>query len=715
MSYIPKKTLEDLEFYDVLNQISKHAKTLIGKEQCHNIRPFDQCDENLLNSLDHVSEYRSSFDNENIIPDHFFNDLSNCFKLLEIENSILPIEVFKNISSASETVNNLLSFFKKFKNYYSKIFLLGEEIEMNKEIKKTINDIIDPFDEIRDNASEKLKSLRNKIKSVQKEIGQSFQETLKKLYKLDYLDTIRESVIDNKRVLAVKSMHRKKINGRIAGSSKTGSIVFIEPESTFELSNILQNLVFEESEEIRRILMDLTDYLRPKLDLIKSYHFYLIKIDTIYARAKYALQINGILPKFSDKSELNLVKAYHPLLYIENGKGNKTTFPQDIRLNDKNRIVIISGPNAGGKSITLKTLGLLQLMIQSSILIPVDVNSKICFFDKILTDIGDNQSIENQLSTYSYRIKKMKEFIKKCDEKTLFLIDEFGTGSDPELGGALAEAILEVFYEKKSLGLITTHYTNLKLLANELDSMENANMQFNEDTLEPVFNLITGEAGSSFTFEVAQKNGLPYSIINKAKKKLEKDKIRFETTISKLQKERSKIVKTESSLKKKEAEKQKESELLENLNIKIKKKLIDYQELLNHDKKIIELGNKVNDIAEVYFHNNKKRPMVAKLLELIEKENSKRKRKSVEIIKKEKKNKKRASVEIQNDIKKLKKEITHPIESPKKKKVILKVGDKVRLPESVSVGSIDSIEKNKAIVNYGTFTTQVNVDKLELA
>ena len=446
---------------------------------------------------------------------------------MEIENSTLPIEVFKNISSASETVNNLLSFFKKFKNYYSKIFLLGEEIEMNKEIKKTINDIIDPFDEIRDNASEKLKSLRNKIKSVQKEIGQSFQETLKKLNKLDYLDTIRESVIDNKRVLAVKSMHRKKINGRIAGSSKTGSIVFIEPESTFELSNILQNLVFEESEEIRRILMDLTDYLRPKLDLIKSYHFYLIKIDTIYARAKYALQINGILPKFSDKSELNLVKAYHPLLYIENGKGNKTTFPQDIRLSDKNRIVIISGPNAGGKSITLKTLGLLQLMIQSSILIPVDVNSKICFFDKILTDIGDNQSIENQLSTYSYRIKKMKEFIKKCDEKTLFLIDEFGTGSDPELGGALAEAILEIFYEKKSLGLITTHYTNLKLLANELDSMENANMQFNEDTLEPVFNLITGEAGSSFTFEVAQKNGLPYSIINKAKKKLEKDKIRF--------------------------------------------------------------------------------------------------------------------------------------------------------------------------------------------
>ena len=352
MPYIPKKTLEDLEFFEVLNQISKHAKTLIGNEQCQNIRPLDQNDEELLSSLYHVSEYRSSFDNENTIPDHFFKDFSKCFRLLEVENSVLPIESFSDISLASETVNNLLSFFKKFKTYYPKIFLIGEEIELNKDIKKTISNIIDRFGEIRNNASEKLKLLRNKIQSIQKEIGQSFEETLKKLNKLDYLDGIRESVIDNKRVLAVKSMHRKKIKGRIAGSSKTGSIVFIEPETTFELSNVLQNLYFEESEEIRRILMDLTDYLRPKLELIKSYHFYLIKIDTIYARAKYALEINGILPEFSDKSELNLINAYHPLLYIENKKGNKTTFPQDIKLSDKKSIVISSGPNAGGKSIT---------------------------------------------------------------------------------------------------------------------------------------------------------------------------------------------------------------------------------------------------------------------------------------------------------------------------------------------------------------------------
>lgn len=718
MLYISKKTLEDLEFYEVLNQISKYAKTSIGKENCLNIRPLDRNDEELSNSLLHVSEYRSSFDNENTIPDHSFNDISVYFRLLEIENGILPIEAFSDISSASDTVNNLLYFFKKFKTYYPTMYKLGNGIEVNKEIKKNINNVIDQFGEIRNNASENLKSIREKIQSVQKMISQSFETSLKKLNKLDYLDGIRESVIDDKRVLAVKSMYRKKIKGRIAGSSKTGSIVFIEPEATFEFSNELQNLTFEESEEIRKILANLTNYLRPHLNLIESYHLYLIKIDTIYARAKYALEIKAILPELSESREISLVKAYHPLLYVTNGKGNKPTFPQNIELTNKKRIVVISGPNAGGKSITLKTLGLLQLMIQSGILIPVDESSRLCLFEKILTDIGDNQSIENQLSTYSYRIKKMREFLKKCDEKTLFLIDEFGTGSDPELGGALAETVLEVFYEKKSFGLITTHYTNLKLLANELDSMDNANMQFNDNTFEPIFNLVMGEAGSSFTFEVAQKNGLPFSIINRAKKKLEKNKIRFETTISKLQKERSKIVETESSLRKEEIKRQKESELLEVLNRKIKKKLITYQELFDHNKKMIDLGDKVNDMAEAYFQNNRKRSIVAKLLELIEVENSKRRRKSTEVLKKEKKTKKRVTAEIQSDLKILKKEKINPKTSSKEiesKKVTLKVGDKVRLPDSVSVGSIDSIEKNKAIVNYGSFTTQVNLDKLEPA
>ena len=212
------------------------------------------------------------------------------------------------------------------------------------------------------------------------------------------------------------------------------------------------------------------------------------------------------------------------LLYLNHQEENKATYPQDIVLRKEHRIIVISGPNAGGKSITLKTVGLLQLMLQSGLLIPVHERSRVCFFGQVITDIGDNQSIENHLSTYSYRLKNMKYFLRKCNDKTLFLIDEFGTGSDPELGGALAEAFLEEFYNREAYGIITTHYSNLKVLANELPHMTNANMQFDNRTLEPVFKLIMGEAGSSFTFEVAQKNGIPYSLINRAKRKLNAEK-----------------------------------------------------------------------------------------------------------------------------------------------------------------------------------------------
>ena len=250
---------------------------------------------------------------------------------------------------------------------------------------------------------------------------------------------------------------------------------------------------------------------------------FLLQIDIIYAKAKYAQEINAVLPTINIKErDIKYLKAYHPLLLNANRIEGKKTYPQDLCLDSKNRIIIISGPNAGGKSITLKTMGLLQLMLQSSMLIPVHEKSNSCLFDQILTDIGDNQSIENHLSTYSYRLKNMKSFLKKFNSNTLFLIDEFGTGSDPDLGGALAEVILEDFYEREAFGLITTHYSNLKILATELPAMSNANMQFDSKTLEPVFKLILGEAGSSFTFEVAQKNGLPFNLINRAKKKIER-------------------------------------------------------------------------------------------------------------------------------------------------------------------------------------------------
>ncbi len=715
MGHIPKKTLEDLEFFTVTGQLADFAITPLGKIACQKIAPLSN-QEKLLKELHCVNEFLASFENDNRIPNHGFEDLSPAFKLLKIENSVLEISSFRNIASASDTINTLLLFLKKFKTYYPILFAWGESIEVNKEIKLEVDNIIDRFGEIRDNASDTLYTLRKQIQSCKGKISQSFNKALSHFQELDYLDDIRESVMENKRVLAVKAMHRRKVKGGILGSSKTGSIVYIEPEATLNLTRELQNLIFEETEEIKKILSQLTDYFRPYLDLIKTYQQYLIEMDSFYARARYAKEINALLPIFTEKQELWLKDAYHPLLYRSHQLEDKKTYPQEIQLNKESRIVVISGPNAGGKSITLKTVGLLQLMIQSGLLIPVHEKSRVCWFDSILTDIGDNQSIENHLSTYSYRLKNMKGFLKKCDEKTLFLIDEFGTGSDPELGGALAEVILEDFYSRKSFGLITTHYSNLKLLADEQPAMVNANMQFDDRTLEPVFKLILGEAGSSFTFEVAQKNGIPFNLINRAKKKIERGKVRFDATIAKLQKQRYQMAKTDKSLREKENTFESESDRLKQLNQKLKTKLVSYQELFDHNQRMIVLGNKLNDLAELFFQNNKKRPMIAEILRLIESENSKRKRKSSAQTKKDNTVKKSLEKEVIKELvtirreKKVKKEIPHKSKSI----VVFKVGDKVRLLDGKSVGSIDAIEKKKAIVNYGIFTTQVNVDQLEL-
>ena len=718
MGYLPKKTLEDLEFFEVTEQIADFAITPMGKASCTALEPLME-QEAMLKELHIVSEYLSSFDNDNRIPNHGFEDLSPALQLLKIENSVLEIIAFRNIAAASQTVNTLLLFFNKFKSYYPSLHLLKGEMVVNKEIKKEIDNVIDRFGEIRDNASERLHTIRKQIQAIKGKIAQSFNKALSHCQNLDYLDDIRESVIENKRVLAVKAMYRRKVKGGIMGSSKTGSIVFIEPEATLNFSRELQNLVFEEYEEIKKILSQLSDYLRPQFDLIEHYQSYLIHIDTVFSRARYAQTINGLLPIFSDKQELELINAYHPLLYRSNQLENKKTYPQDIHLRPESRIVVISGPNAGGKSITLKTVGLLQLMLQSGILIPVHEKSRVSWFGSIITDIGDNQSIENHLSTYSYRLKNMKGFLKKCDDNTLFLIDEFGTGSDPELGGALAEVILEDFYERKSFGLITTHYANLKLLADELPAMLNANMQFDDKTLEPVFKLILGEAGSSFTFEVAQKNGIPFSLINRAKKKIERGKVRFDATIAKMQKERHQMAKTGKSLKEKENKFENESQRLKILNEKLKSKLVNYQELFDHNQRMIVLGNKLNDLAERFFQNNKKRPLIADLLRLVESENAKRKRKTPAQAKKNREVKKEVAIEVNQklvSIRKEKKKNKATVTTSKPKPAVdLKVGDKVRIVDGKSVGSIDAIEKQKAIVNYGLFTTQVSLDQLEIA
>ena len=716
MVSVNQNTLHDIEFNDVLKQISNFCETDLGNKAILKIRPLAN-KTNLLKELHYTNEYLSSFENENTIPNHYFDDINTEIKCLKIEDYVLEGNSFKKIRSISITSNELIKFINKFQTYYPKLNELCSLVDTNDQIQLLIDEILDKYGEVRDNASPELHAIRKLINALRSQINKSFSSALTYYNNLNFLDDIRESVIDNNRVLAVKAMNRRKVRGTVLGQSKTGSIVFIEPETTHKITRELENSEVEEKKEILKILKKLTSKIAVYTSDLVSYQDLLIKIDTIFAKSKYAVTINGIKPLINSNKNYFLKDAFHPLLLTKNQDEGKKTFPQTIHLNESNRIIVISGPNAGGKSITLKTIGLLQIMLQSGILIPVHEKSDICLFDNILTDIGDNQSIENHLSTYSYRLKQMNYFLKKCKANTLFLIDEFGTGSDPELGGALAETFLEEFYERNAYGIITTHYTNLKLLANELPHITNANMRFDEKKLIPEYKLVLGEAGSSFTFEVAQKNGIPFSLINKAKKKVERGKVRFDKTITKLQKERTKLEKTQQSLRKNEIKKIAETDKFEAINLKIQKKLESYQELYDYNQRLIHLGKKIDQISNTFFQDKKKKSLITDFLKIVAIENSKRKK----ISKKEQKIEEQKSKAINKEVTKVvekirttkKQTVLSKIEKSKPK-VKLKVGDRVRLIDSKSVGTIDQIEKNKAIVNYGIFTTNVSLDKLEL-
>ena len=716
MISITQKTLQDLEFNTILQTISDRCNTEIGKQKALQITPF-QDKEVLLQALHQTSEYVSSFANNNAIPNHGFENSTNDINFLAIEDSFLEVASFRKLATLSETVNVLLLFFKKFHEYYPKLNEKASQIEFTKIIIQRIDEVVDKYGVIKDNASPELIHIRREMSTVRGKVNQSFGTALTQYNSLGYLDDIKESIVENRRVLAVLAMYRRKVKGSILGSSKTGSIAYIEPEATLKYSRELSNLEYEEREEITKILKKLSNEIRPFVELLHTYQDFLSDIDVIAAKAKYANKINGLLPNIIEEKRLFFREAFHPILYLNNLEKKEVTFPQTVELNQENRIIVISGPNAGGKTISLKTVGLLQLMLQSGMLIPVHERSETFLFDRILTDIGDNQSIENHLSTYSYRLKNMNYFLKKCNSKTLFLIDEFGTGSDPELGGALAETFLEEFYHREAFGIITTHYSNLKILANELPHASNANMLFDEKSLEPLYKLILGQAGSSFTFEVAQKNGIPFGLINRAKKKIEGGKVRFDKTIATLQKERSKMEKTSNNLKEEETKAREESKKMEQINIKIKDKLERYQELYDANQRLIYIGQKIDDIAATYFNNKDKKVLIGEFLKMVEIENSKRRKVSVkekkaqEVI--QKKIVEEVTVKVEEIRQEKKEKKIKAVLVPEKPKMILKIGDRVRMHDGKAIGTLEKIEKNKVVVNYGVFTSKVNLDLLE--
>lgn len=707
---VSAQTLKDLEFPKILERISEFVLNKNTGEKIRKLKPYK--DQSLLiRDLHTVNEYLSGLQSENHFPFSEFFYMKDYLSRMHIENYSLQPGQFLEIKSNTLQIKDIEKFLKEFKEYFPEIFKLSTEAPYEKAIIKEIDAVFNRHGEIKNSASPELSEIRNKIRQLSARISELFKKSM--THNMEYLDNIKESIVEDRRVLAVISGFRKRVKGRLLGTSNTGSISYIEPQSIQAPNRELDELREEEKKEVRKILISLTLTLAEYRELLEVYEKFLEYMDFTRAKAKFALDINGVLPQIKEENILNLIQAYHPLLYLANRERKLETIPQTLRMDEDCRIIIISGPNAGGKSITLKTIGLNQLMLQSGILIPVHPKSEIGFFEKILTDIGDNQSIENQLSTYSYRLKQMAGFIKKADAHSLLLIDEFGTGSDPELGGALAEVFFEEFYERGSFGVFTTHYTNIKLVAEELPQAQNASMLFDEKTLTPMYLLEVGQAGSSFTFEVAEKNRIPYRLINRAKKKAERGKVKLDKTILKLQQEKFHIQKTKdevSELKQTSVEINKE---LDDTQQRIKEKLIGFQELYDSELKTLTAGRKLNEWADEYLKSKNKKKLIAQFMKWVEIENAKK----APAEKAQKQRKKTIQKQIQKELKTRAPEIEKVRKKIKKKKEedlqsyikSLKEGDRVKIKNSSSVAVIDKIEGDNVTLNYGHFTAKISI------
>lgn len=712
---VTKENLQELEFPKLLAEISPYAYSPKVAEKILHLKLL-KIDEAEI-TLKKTAEYLTSYESSNAIPFSEYEDIEAELKVMHIENFRLENAAFIKIKNLTEQIGKLQKFFPSLAQTFPILLEEVMQLDFKKEIVDKIDKVFNRFGEVKSEASPILKSLRTEIQHAKKHIQENFSKTLSHLSSTDFLDEIKETVIDDQRVLAVKSGFKKRVPGRVLGVSKTGSITYIQPESVSRHYFKLREAEEEEKKEVDKILRKLTAEIAIFAPELEEYQKYIFDLDITRAKAKFAEKIGGVLPKINRHKTMRLVNAFHPLLLLRNREEKKEIYPQTLTLTEHNRILCISGPNAGGKSITLKTVGLLQLMIQSGILVPVHPKSEMFFFEKIRTDIGDNQSIENHLSTYSSRLKKMSGIIREADDNTLLLIDEFGTGSDPELGGALAESFLEFFYEKKSFAIITTHYTNIKLVVEQLPNATNAAMLFDEYSLEPLYKLEVGQAGSSFTFEVAEKNRIPRFIIKNARSKVEKDVVNLDKTIVKLQQEKFEVEKLKSNLVEQKESVEDKRENLQKLNEQLQQKLYNFQKLYEEEHRKLQFGNKIEAFIDGYLKGKSRKDIVKDFVKILEQEKFRKlgsdkaeseklkvtKRKVEQQLKKE-----NIQVQIAETNQKLEEK------TQKERAVWMKVGQRVRIAGSTSVGTIETIHKNgKVTVNYGLFKTQISQDELE--
>ena len=692
MIIYPSNLTEQLDFSVILTELEKYCYGKNAKKQALALLP--SADESYVKrSLNETAECLLSLNHDNSIPLYQYPELDKELHLLSIENAVLSAQQFHQIRNLLQLSNELLLFFKDKQDVFPHLCQTINGIEKDDYILPTINTIIDKDAIVRDDASHELKSIRKALGENRKNSDRAYRTHIQRLKKLGHLADFEESFVNGRRVLGILAEHKREFKGIMQSQSSSGKITFMEPHNVIELNNEKLQLEDDEKKEIYRILKELTASLRPFQDYIQHAYSLLIAFDFIGSKAKLAKALNATLPILSSQKQvIHLVNAFHPVLYLQNSKTQTPVLPIQCTFDSDKRIMVISGPNAGGKSITLKTIGLLQIMLQCGLLIPASAKSELSLKQKLFGDIGDNQSIEDGLSTYSSRLLKMNYFLKHTDENTLVLIDEFGTGSDPDMGGAMAEVILNKLNERQAQGVVTTHFTNLKLLANTKDGIFNACMLFNSKTLKPLYQLHIGEPGSSFTFEVAEKIGLPKEIIEEAKLKLTKEKVSMDKLLNQLQQEKNKMAKLQRDLQKQMSKTTAEKREFKSLSEQLETTLEQSKSNKEERQKLVEYGKKLHQLTQEWSTSKNRKSVIAKFVKLAGYEQAKKKE--------------------QEEYERTESFKTQRIEAIKQK---VEIGSKVRMFKSKETGTIQSIKENRAIVVFGKIPMNIGLEKLELA
>lgn len=694
-----QQTLHDLEFDAIKTWLEKFCIGPTALKQVQTLQPRTQFVQ-LRAELKRLDELRLVRVHGEKFPLLEFEELLQEIKLLGIQKSVISLEGFRRIYQASELVNALVLFFENSLFKYPLLEELTQDVYYTRAIIEEIDQVFDRNGQIKDDASPSLSEIRARIRVLRNQINKNFDKELRRYNKDKVLAETLETYVNERRVLTVLSTFKRKVPGNIHGSSKTGSLTFIEPLVNVPLNNELEFLFDDERKEIHRILQALTGLMVQYRPLINAYQTLLTRLDFLNAKSKLALEMQAVLPAIGQHTGMHLKQAFHPLLRRSNQQAGKPTFAQDLKLQQKSRMLVISGPNAGGKSITLKTVGLLQLMLQAGLLVPVAPDSQMCFFKQIYSDIGDNQSIENELSTYSYRLQRMKFFLNRSNAQTLLLLDEFGTGSDPELGAALAEVFFEQMYSLKVFGVLTTHYSNIKLKADELPEAQNGCMLFNEKDLTPLYQFSIGQPGSSFTFEVAQLNGISKELIKEAKLRLDQQKVRLDKLLGGLQKERNQMLAQNKRLAAAAAEAEKSS--------------------AQHEQEILKLQHKQNQLSQVQETSQRQLQAGKKMLAFIEKFNATSRKKDVNTTLFQELSQYLRLEKSKQTLKK-KAPIPSPTQKPTKKEVQraekyeqerIKVGSQVQLIQTNRIGIVEEIKAKQLTVIFGQARIKVHLEKL---